>query len=116
MLSYVTCYQPKIINLVYGHFHEKTFTHMSYHVHDFIEFKERRWCYLLFLKNLKKSKKSLKLYFKVNKKDLKLVFHFHISKRVFNSFYIKAYVFKRKCKNMKINSKNSETSNLHYGK
>ena len=105
MLSYVTCYQPKIINLVYGHFHEKTFTHMSYHVHDFIEFKERRWCYLLFLKNLKKSKKSLKLYFKVNKKDLKLVFHFHISKCVFNSFYIKAYVFKRKCKNMKINSK-----------
>ena len=63
---------------------------------------------------LKKTKKSLKLYFKVNKKDLKLVFHFHISKRVFNSFYIKAYVFKRKCKNMKINSKNSETSNLHY--
>ena len=53
MLSYVTCYQPKIINLVYGHFHEKTFTRMSYHVHDFIEFKERRWCYLLFLKNKK---------------------------------------------------------------
>ena len=41
----------------------------------------------------------------MNKKDLKLVFHFHISKRVFNSFYIKAYVFERKCKNMKINSK-----------
>ena len=36
MLSYVTCYQPKIINLVYGHFHEKTFTHMSYHLQDFI--------------------------------------------------------------------------------
>ena len=41
----------------------------------------------------------------MNKKDLKLVFHFHISKRVFNSYYIKAYVFKRKCKNMKVNSK-----------
>ena len=51
MLSYVTCYQPKIINLLYGHFHEKTFTHMSYHVHDFIEFKERRLGYVLFLKN-----------------------------------------------------------------
>ena len=62
---------------------------MSYHVHDFIEFKERRWCYLLFLKNLKKSKKSLKLYFKVNKKDLKLVFHFHISKRVLIVFILK---------------------------
>ena len=114
MLSYVTCYQPKIINLLYGHFHEKTFTHMSYHVHDFIEYKERRWCYLLFLKNKKNQKKSPNLYFKVNKKDLKLVFHFHISKHVFNSFYTKAFVFKRKCKNMKINSKNSETSNLHY--
>ena len=64
----------------------------------------------------KKSKKSSKLYFKVNKKDLKLVFHFHISKGVLVSFYIKAYVFKIKCKNMRINSKNSETSNLHYGK
>ena len=70
----------------------------------------------VFKKFKKKIKKTLKLYFKVNKKDLKLVFHFHISKCVFNSFYIKAYVFKRKCKNMKINSKNSETSNLHYGK
>ena len=89
MLSYVTCYQPKIINLLYGHFHEKTFTHMSYHVHDFIEFKERRWCYLQFLKNQKKSKKSSKLYFKVNKKDLKLVFHFHISKCVLIVFILK---------------------------
>ena len=74
----------------------------------------------------KKIKKSLKLYFKVNKKDLKLAFHFHISKHVFNSFYIKAYVFQRKCKNMKINSKiinlaysfilmlSYVTSNLHY--
>ena len=42
MLSCVTCYQPKIINFVYGHFHEKTFTHMSYHVQRFIETKERR--------------------------------------------------------------------------
>ena len=98
MLSYVTCYQPKIINLLYGHFHEKTFTHMSYHVHDFIEFKERRWYYLLFLKTLKNIKKSLRLYFKVNKKELKLVFHFHISKRVFNSFYIKAYFSKENVK------------------
>ena len=63
MLSYVTCYQLTIINLVYGHFHEKTFTHMSYHVHDFIEFKERRWCYLLFLKNKKKIKKITKALF-----------------------------------------------------
>ena len=63
MLSYVTCYQPKIINLLYGHFHEKTFTHMSYHVHDFIEFKERRWCYLLFLKKIKIIKKITKALF-----------------------------------------------------
>ena len=64
MLSYVTCYQPKIINLLYGHFHEKTFTHMSYQVHDFIEFKERRWCYLLFLNFFKKNQKivSLRIY------------------------------------------------------
>jgi len=37
----------------------------------------------------KKIKKSLKLYFKVNKKDLKLVFHFHISKRVLIVFILK---------------------------
>ena len=64
MLSYVTCYQPKIINLLYGHFHEKTFTHMSYHVHDFMEFKERRWCYFVFLKNLKKIHGQREIFFK----------------------------------------------------
>ena len=88
---------------------------MRYHVQDFIELTQEVGLPSVFEK-FKKIKKTLKLYFKVNKKDLKLVFHFHISKRVFNSFYIKAYVFKRKCKNMKINSKNSETLNLHYGK
>ena len=71
---------------------KKTFTHMSNHVHDFIEFKERRWCYLLFLKN--KKTKSPKLYFKVNKKDLNLVFHFHIS-NVFLIVFILKHMFSK---------------------
>ena len=41
----------KIINLSYGHFHEKTFTHMSYHLQDYIEFKEMRQGYAFDLIN-----------------------------------------------------------------
>ena len=62
MLSYVTCYQPKIINFVYGHFHEKTFTHMSYHVQRFIETKERRYGFPSVFEN-KKIKKFTKALF-----------------------------------------------------
>ena len=45
---------------------------------------------------------------------MKLLFHFHISNVFYNGFQLKAIFFQKKSNNMKINSKNSETSIGHY--
>ena len=44
---------------------------------------------------------------------MKLLFHFHISNMFYNGFQLKA-IFFHFFNNMKINSKNSETSIGHY--
>jgi hypothetical protein len=49
-----------------------------------------------FNKIKKKHKKSPKLHFGVNKKNLNLLFHFHILNMLFDDFELEAYFFKKK--------------------